>query len=305
MSTIAPALEIRGLSCRHGRVEAVRHLDLRVAPGTVCALVGHNGAGKSTVFHTVLGMLRPWKGDALVFGRSACDLTEDDRSRIGWVADNHELPRWMTVDQYLDFLRPMYPGWDDAFCGRLKRLFALPGGRKLGDLSRGQRMKAAFLGALSYHPRLLLLDEPFGGLDPAVREDLLDAILDLTEQEDWTVLLSTHDMDEVERLADSIAVIQEGRLLFHEETAALLDRCRTVRLAWAGNIPAANFPTTWLSPQVRGGEVKFTDIDFDEQRLAFDLAKTFGGAASPHVSRATLKTVCAALIRSHTTPSAP
>jgi len=297
MSDTPPVIETRGLSCRYGRTEAVHEVTLRVAPGTVCALLGHNGAGKSSVIHTLLGMLRPSRGEACVFGKPARALTEHDRARIGWVADNHDLPNWMTVAQYLRFLQPMYPGWDEVFCGKLKALFDLPAGRKIKHLSRGQRMKTAFLGALSHHPRLLLLDEPFSGLDPAVREDLLDAIMDLTQQEDWTVLLSSHDMDEVERLADSIAVMQEGRLLFQEDTAALLDRCRAVRLAWPGARLPSGLPKSWASPRLNGGEVQFTDTAFDAEKLAADLAAHLPGAGTPDVSRASLKTLCAALIR--------
>lgn len=304
MNDTTPVIETSGLTCRFGRAEAVLDLNLRVAPGTVCALIGHNGAGKSTTMHALLNMLRPSRGEALVFGKPARFLTEFDRARIGWVADNHDLPGWMTVEQYLRFLQPMYPTWDEVFCGKLKALFALPAGRKIKHLSRGQRMKAAFLGALSYHPRLLLLDEPFSGLDPAVREDLLDAIMDLTQQEDWTVLLSSHDMDEVERLADSIAVMQEGRLLFQEDTADLLDRCRAVRIAWPGERLPQKLPPHWSSPRLSGGELQFIDTAFDEEKLAADLAAHLPASGAPDITRASLKTLCAALIRTHSNPSA-
>lgn len=303
MNQTAYVIETRELTCRFGRTEAVHGLNLRVEPGTVCALLGHNGAGKSTTMHLLLDMLRPSSGDALVFGKPAKHLTEGDRARIGWVADNHDLPGWMTVQTYLRFLKPMYPGWDAVFCDRLQALFGLPMDRKIKHLSRGQKMKAAFLGALSYHPGLLLLDEPFSGLDPAVREDLLDAIMDLTQQEDWTVLLSSHDMDEVERVADQIAVMQDGKLLFHESIETLLDRCRSVRIACALKSLPPGLPENWMSLRLRDGELQFIDTRFDEAKLGADLAARLPGSTVPEVSRVGLKPLCAALIRTRNSDS--
>ena len=297
MSQASPVIETRNLTCRFGRTEAVHGLNLRVEPGTVCALLGHNGAGKSTTMHLLLDMLRPSSGEALVFGKPVRHLTEGDRARIGWVADNHDLPGWMTVQTYLRFLRPMYPGWDEAFCGKLQKLFALPLDRRIRHLSRGQRMKTAFLGALSYHPRLLLLDEPFSGLDPAVREDLMDAIMDLTQQEEWTVLLSSHDMDEVERLADQIAVMENGRLLFHEGIETLLNRCRLVRVPCGLDRLPAGLPPNWTGLRLRDGELQFIDTGFDEAKLAAGLSIHFPNGPAPEVSRIGLKPLCAALIR--------
>jgi ABC-2 type transport system ATP-binding protein len=304
MSNPDYVIETCELTCRFGRTEAVHGLNLRVEPGTVCALLGHNGAGKSTTMHLLLDMLRPSSGAARVFGKNARQLTEEDRARIGWVADNHDLPGWMTVKTYLRFLKPMYPGWDTAFCDRLQALFALPMDRKIKHLSRGQRMKTAFLGALSYHPRLLLLDEPFSGLDPAVREDLLDAIMDLTQQEEWTVLLSSHDMDEVERVADQVAMMQEGRLLFHESIESLLNRCRLVRVSCALESLPAGLPENWASRRLRDGELQFIDTAFEETKLNADLASHLPGSPAVEVSRVPLKTLCAALIRPQASNSA-
>ncbi len=294
---LTPVIETRDLSCRFGRAEAVHSLNLRVEPGTVCALLGHNGAGKSTTMHLLLDMVRPSSGEARVFGRPAHRLTEDDRATIGWVADNHDLPGWMTVEEYLRFLKPMYPTWDPAFCDRLGKLFALPPKRRIRQLSRGDRMKAAFLGALSYHPRLLLLDEPFSGLDPAVREDLMDAIVDLTRQEEWTVLLSSHDMDEVERLADQIAVMENGRLRFQESTDSLLERCRAVRVPAALTSLPDTLPPEWIAVKLRDGELRFMDTAYDPAKLAADLASVPLEASAAEVTRIGLKPLCAAFIR--------
>lgn len=303
MSHTSPVIETRSLTCRFGRTEAVHGLNLQVEAGTVCALLGHNGAGKSTTMHLLLDMLRPSSGEALVFGKPARYLTEGDRARIGWVADNHDLPGWMTVKTYLRFLRPMYPGWDSAFCEKLQTLFALPMDRRIRHLSRGQRMKAAFLGALSYHPRLLLLDEPFSGLDPAVREDLMDAIMDLTQQEEWTVLLSSHDMDEVERLADQIAVIENGRLLFQESIETLLNRCRSVRVPCGLQRLPEGSPSNWIGLRLRDGELQFIDTGFEEAKLAAGLAAYLSGSPAAEVSRVGLKPLCAALIRARNSDS--
>ncbi len=145
-----------------------------------------------------------------------------DKARSGIAAsaeENQRLPEWMTVEQLINFCRPMYPTWDPAFCTKLLEEFDLPLDRKLKHLSRGMKMKAALLTSLAYRPRLLVLDEPFSGLDPLVRDEVIRGMLELTEQENWTVLISSHDIDEVERLADWVTE--------HE-----LDRTGAAQSAW-------------------------------------------------------------------------
>ena len=194
-----PAIHTKALAKRYRGTTALEPLDLDLPRGSALALLGRNGAGKSTLIRILMGFLAPSSGEARVFGKAPGALTEAERAQIGYIADSQDLPDAMSVAQYLAFLRPLYPTWDESFCQKLLGLFDLPLNRKLRHLSRGQRVKAAFTGALSFHPRLLLLDEPFGGLDPAVRDEVLDALFDLMTREEWTILVSSHEIDEVDR----------------------------------------------------------------------------------------------------------
>ncbi len=144
------------------------------------------------------------------------------------MSENQALPDWMTVGQLLTFCRPFYPTWDEAFAARLLAQFQLPLSVRLRDLSRGMRVKASLLSSLAYRPRLLVLDEPFTGLDVLVRDEFIRGILELSEQERWTVFVSSHDIDEVERLADWVGVLNGGHLELAEPVSSLQARFRRI-----------------------------------------------------------------------------
>src|ERR1700674_4837201 len=180
------AISMSQLTCRYGRTEAVHDLTLTVDPGRVFALLGPNGAGKTTTIRTMMNILRPTSGRASVFGVDSRRLGADQFALIGYVSENQKLPSWMTVDELIAYCRPLYPTWDDSLCDRLIADFDLPRLTKIRRLSRGMRVKAALVSSLAYRPRLLVLDEPFSGLDPVVRDDLVHGVLELAGQEQWT-----------------------------------------------------------------------------------------------------------------------
>jgi len=204
-----------------GKTAAVDGLDLEVPEGRILAFLGPNGAGKTTTIKTMLNLYQPDEGRVSVLGVDSRKLKPQQFRSIGYVSENQQLPEWMTVGGFLRYCKPMYPTWDDEFCSRLLKQFELPLDKKLKSLSRGMKMKAALLSSLVYRPKLVVLDEPFTGLDPLVRDEFIRGMLELTEQEGWTVFLSSHDIDEVERLCDSIAVIDEGRLRLSESVDEL------------------------------------------------------------------------------------
>jgi ABC-2 type transport system ATP-binding protein len=245
--------------------EAVRNLTFDIAPGTVFALMGRNGAGKTTSIHCLLDLLIPTSGEALIFGVPAPKLQPEHRQRIGYVSENQKLPDWMKVEEFLRFLKPMYPGWDDALTEKFVKLFALPMHQRLDRLSRGQRMKAAFLGALCYRPEVLILDEPFSGLDSVMRQDLLDALVEFLGEGDRTVLLSSHDLEEVERLADTIGVLNHGRLGLHGNINDLLSSAREV--SFLTNAPAlpAGLSLDWWNPTCSAHGVTFTAVGVSDE----------------------------------------
>ncbi len=234
-------IETHDLTRRFGATEAVHALNLTVPAGSICALLGPNGAGKTTTLKLLMNLLRPTAGRAEVLGVDTARLGEREVAQIGYVSENQQLPLWMTVRQLLDYCRPFYPTWDRALEQQLLAQFQLPADRRLQDLSRGMLMKAALLASLAYRPRLLVLDEPFSGLDPLVREEFVRGLLEVSAQGDWTVLVSSHDIEEVERLVDRIAFLDAGRLRLQESTDTLQGRFRRVEVTGGGGVDAAAF----------------------------------------------------------------
>jgi ABC-2 type transport system ATP-binding protein len=257
------AIAIENLSCRYGRTEALRDLSLNVPKGSLFALLGANGAGKTTVLKALVNLLPPSSGRATVLGVDSRQLGERELAQIGYVSENQQQPEWMTVRQLLDYCRPFYPNWDAALETKLLAEFALPLDRKLKALSRGMRMKAVLLSSLAYRPKLLVLDEPFSGLDPVVRDDVTQGLLTAVQLGETTVIISSHDIEEVERLADHVALLEAGRLRFAEPTEELLGRFRRVEIDQEFRGPAGSLPATWLDWQSGAGRASFVDSAFD------------------------------------------
>jgi len=256
-------IETHELTRRFGRTEAVYGLNLNVPQGSVTALLGPNGAGKTTTIKLVMDLLRPTSGSAMVLGVDSRRLGEKEKAQIGYVSENQELPLWMTVRQLLDYCRPFYPTWDRALERTLLAQFALPEDRKLKHLSRGMLMKASLLSSLAYRPKLLILDEPFSGLDPLVRDEFIRGVLEVSAQGEWTVFVSSHDIEEVERLADRVAMIDAGRLQLSESTEALQARFRQVEVTLDDSTAdLSNPPRTWLEIDRAGNLVKFVETAY-------------------------------------------
>ena len=255
-------------------VDAVRDLTIDVPEGSVFALVGPNGAGKTTAIKTMMGIHEPTSGRAELLGVDSRSLGAQEFARIGYVSENQEMPEWMKVGYFLSYCREFYPAWSDSDAAGLVRLFELPLDRKLRHLSRGMRVKAALASSLAYRPKLILLDEPFGGLDVLVREQLIESVLERTPE--TTVFLCSHDLAEIESFASHIAYLSEGRLLFAEEMAALSARFREIEvtLEEPAELPG-DLPAGWLNVEQSGVVVGFIDSRFDEGRHRSDIQRFF------------------------------
>jgi ABC-2 type transport system ATP-binding protein len=224
-----------------------------------------------------LNILRASGGRATVLGVDTHRLGHRELEAIGYVSENQELPLWMTVAEFLAFCRPFYPAWDDALCASLVSDFQLPARMRLGRLSRGMRVKAALIAALAYRPRLLVLDEPFSGLDPVVREDLIHGVLGRAGDESWSVLISSHDLDDVERLVDHVGFLDNGRLVLSEPMAALQQRFRRVEITLPGDASdewRGRVPVDWLGTTTAGRLVRTVATNYqpeETERVALGL----------------------------------
>src|SRR6185503_1917442 len=174
--------------------------------------VGANGAGKTTLIKHILGLLRAQSGSVRVFGVDPVADPVAVLSRIGYLSEENDLPGWMRVDELIRYTRAFYPAWDDRYAEELLQVFTLDPGATIRNLSRGQKARAGLLIALAHRPELLVLDEPSSGLDPIVRRDILNAVIRTIAHEGRTVLFSSHLLDEVDEVADHVAMIRQGRV---------------------------------------------------------------------------------------------
>ncbi|WP_035614351.1 ABC transporter ATP-binding protein [Haloferula sp. BvORR071] len=294
-------ITIRGLQKHFGRQDALRGVDLEVPEGKVTAFLGPNGAGKTTTIKCAMNLIDRDGGELSVLGKDPRELGPEQWQRIGYVSENRLLPEWMTVPKLMSFLRPMYGAhWDRDFERKMIADFELPLKTSLRSMSRGQRMKAALLSALAYRPQLVVLDEPFSGLDPLVRDEFLSGLLELTESEGWTVWISSHDIEEVERFADRVAIINAGRVDLQEDVDSLRERFRSVEL-WFDAAPALPpaIPETWLNAQVSGRTITFSDTNYEDSRSSAVLSHVFPEHKRLEARQMTLREIFVALARSY------
>lgn len=209
------AIEIDGLRKSFGDNAALNGLDLRVPAGSVFGFLGRNGAGKTTTIKHLLGLIRADAGAARIFGQPVAESSAGIaiRRRIGFVTEEKGLYPYMTVDGIIRFTRPFFPGWRDDLERRYLDLFDLPRRKPIAQLSKGMRAKLMLLLAISHEAELLILDEPTEGLDPVVVEQLLRELVTLAASQGTTIFLSSHQLSDVEQIADHIAIIDSGRTL--------------------------------------------------------------------------------------------
>jgi ABC-2 type transport system ATP-binding protein len=216
------------------------------------------------------------------------------------VSENQEFPEWMTVAGMLEYLRPFYPTWDRGLEAQLMRQFDLPVGRKLKHLSRGQRMKAAMASALAFRPALLVLDEPFAGLDPLVRDELMEGLLDRAPE--TTIFLSSHDLAEIESFSSHVGFLQQGRLLFSEEMGVLSERFREVTVVLEGSGPGSavlrgNLPPSWLQFEATESMVRFVHSECRGEETRAELGAMLPGARSIEMEPMPLRSIFLAIAK--------
>lgn len=245
-------LNICGLTKQYGGVTVVDNLTLEIPRGNFLGLIGANGAGKSTTLKMLAGMLSQTSGTAEVLGTKIEDLQTEHISRIGYVPESHQIYRWMTIAEAVWFCKRLNPRWNDVTCADLLKLFRLDKAKKIKSLSKGMLAKLGLALAISHDPEVLLLDEPMSGLDPIAREEFLDGVLRTVTDRECTVILSSHSIDDVQRMSDSIGLIHQGRLLMHQPTEWILDETKRIRFVLdEGETPPKLDSTVWARNENR------------------------------------------------------
>ena len=292
------AVETEHLSFAYGRAVALRDIDLAVPEGALYALLGPNGAGKTTLLRILIGLQRAASGRVSIFGKAREHLARGDRARISYVAEGQPLPRWMRLDELERYLAPLYPTWDRAFADDLRARFALDRARRIGTFSRGEHMKAALLCALAPRPRLLLMDEPFTGMDPVVKDDLVRGLLASAASDGWTAIISSHDVAELEVLTDWVGFLDHGRLKLSAERDAVRSRFKKVTVVATDSAELApRHGDEWLSTDHAGRRLTFITGRGTGDDTAAQMRGRFPSAESIEVRDATLGELFVAMAR--------
>jgi ABC-2 type transport system ATP-binding protein len=254
-------LELRGVSKSFGHKRVLQEVDLTLPAGSVLGLVGKNGAGKTTLLKCALGLQRPQQGDVRILGEPAWELSATSKERLGYVPQKIDLYPWMKIRQITAYTGAFYCRWNKALVERLLREWELSPEDRIGPLSVGQTQKLAIILALGHEPDLLVLDEPAASLDPLARRQFLEMLLDMVGER--TVLFSTHITSDLERVADRVAVLKDGKIVYSGELDALKDSVKRLCIQAAAPLPNGSFRVPgMLHAKVTGNEAVVSVQDY-------------------------------------------
>lgn len=239
MSAEDDPIRFERVTCCFGRMRALDDVSFRVPAGSVFALLGRNGAGKTTAIRALMGLLTPTRGSVRVLGHEALALPPTRRGEIGHVGEDHPLPFWMRVSDVVAYQAATFPTFDRDLCRRWLERFSLPAKRRVRQLSRGMRAQLALTVALAPRPSLVVLDDPALGLDAVARREFLEVMIELIAEEGKTLLFTSHVLTDVERVADRVALIDRGVLRIDASLETLQRRVRRYELAFADGEPDA------------------------------------------------------------------
>ena len=288
-------IETERLSKHYGRVQVIRDLNLQVPEGSAFALVGTNGAGKTTTLRILVNIIKPDQGCARVLGRDTRNLSYLDYRQIGYVSENQVLPERLNIEQYFNYLRALYPNWDQGLERGLRRKMELPGDRSLSKLSHGMRMKTVLVAGLAFRPKLLILDEPLSGMDTLTRDEVVEGLLE--QADETTILISSHELAEIENFTTHIAFMDKGRLYFQESIESLRARFRdvSVTLSARRDMPR-DCPESWLSTQISGHSLRFIESQFQDQYTLYQQLISLFGAVQFETEPMNLREISKVLI---------
>ena len=289
-------IRVEGLWKKFGSFEALRGLSFDVSEGSAFAMIGANGAGKTTTIKVLMNILEPTRGSASLLGIDSRKISPRELAQIGYVSENQDMPSRLTVEEYVTYLRPFYPTWEGDLEASIARQLRLPLDRKIGDLSHGMRMKMALMCALPYRPKLLILDEPFSGLDPLVRDEFMEGLLE--QAGEMTILISSHELGEIDGVATHVAFLDEGKLLFQESMGELTRRFREVHVTL--EVEAAlptQVPKEWMQIRRIGNVLTFVDTRFDENDLSERIRSRIEGVRGINSQPMALRSIFTTLAR--------
>lgn len=205
-------IEFKNVSKSFGRVKALDNINQELPPGKIIGLFGPNGAGKSTFLKLIAGVNYPDQGEVIINGLTP----KDNRQNMAYLPEIDHLYSWWTIEQAADFFRTVYTDWDDGKYKSFEQFLQLDKQMKLGKISKGQRAKAKLLFTVSRHAPYLLMDEPFSGIDILTREEIANALIKEYIEEQQTIIISTHEIEEIENLVEYVVFINQGNIVLSD-----------------------------------------------------------------------------------------
>lgn len=237
-----PIVQLQNISKRFRKTQALDNVTVDIMPGQIIGLLGTNGCGKSTLLRHMIGLYLPNAGQCITFGVEAKSLTPNELGRIGYVHQEGELLNWMKVKQLIRYVSAYYPGWNSDLEVEYIDDFDLPLNQRVGSLSPGQRQKLAILLAIGFEPEFLILDEPASGLDPIARSQFLDMLLGIIQNENRTIIISSHILSDVEKVIDHAIIMDKGQILIDESFDSLRERFTKITLTSLNGPMPSNLP---------------------------------------------------------------
>ena len=282
-------LTATAVTVRYGKKTAVDDVTLDVPAGSVYALLGRNGAGKSSLIRCLLGQRKPEHGSITLLGKDAWRDRQTVMDRIGVVLEEADAPPAMKVRDIADFCRRIYSRWQQSTFDERLRRFTISGSSRFGDLSKGQKKQVSLALALSMSPDLLVLDDPTLGLDVVARKSLFDEVIGELAERGITTLITTHDLSGIEALADRVGVLREGKLVLDEEMEVLKSRFRRIR--FAASPVAMTMPTAVVRSWGSGTEAIVSNYD----DVAFERFRASNNVSHAEVSAMSLEEIFLAI----------
>lgn len=258
-----PVIHTHDLTRYFGGKAAVESLNLDVPRGSVFAFLGRNGSGKTTTIRMLLGLDRPTRGEGTILGYDIRALPAEARARIGYLTEEHQLYGWMSVKECGEFQSPFYPRWNDKVFQGIVAHFNLKSSARVKDLSRGERAGLSLALTLAPEPELLILDDPALGLDPVARRSLVESMIYLTRKSDRTIFFSSHQLSDVERIADYIAILDRSVLRASCPLETFRQSVREVRLRFSGALPSLPEIPGMLQVLRKEGELRLTCVHYN------------------------------------------
>jgi len=254
-------IETNGLTKRFGKKTALKDFTLSVEKGGIHAIIGSNGAGKSTLFRLLLGMAAPTSGSASLLGTDSTTLTPDLRGKVGYVNEEHTLPQWMKANEVTRLQKSFYPQWNQEVYDRVIGYFDVDPDQKIGGLSRGERAGLNLSMALAQAPDVLILDEPTLGLDVVAKQSFLEALMFTETEGNATIIYCSHQMEEIERVADKLIVMEKGILKNNSSPDAFVDRISYWIGSFENGLPSTDKIPGYLSSKIIDGQYHIMVVD--------------------------------------------